>query len=78
MRDVQQSKSRDYAFNYIKEHTDTAFILRDWAQKILESRFREGMHQYFGKKGMSLHGDVILYVKNEELKKIAYYTCSKM
>ena len=39
-------------------------------------RFREGQKEYFGKKGISLHGDVFFMKKNHILHKQVYFTTS--
>ena len=58
IRGVKQEETKQYAMDDIS--CTTAFWLSDCAQKILPSNFREGQQDYFGKKGMSLHGDVFL------------------
>jgi len=74
IRGVQQEKAKVIAFDSLQD-TDTGFWLSDWAQKILQSSFRESQREYFGKKGMSLHIDV-LFMKTADgsLIKKTYYT----
>ena len=56
MRDYQQRKAKTFCFDNLNEKT--GFWLKDFAQKVLPVRYREGQREYFGKKGMSLHIDV--------------------
>ena len=51
MRDVKQKKAKEFAFSKISE--TVAFRLRDFSEKVLPIKFREGQKEYFGKKGMS-------------------------
>lgn len=74
MRDNQQSGARKFMFQYI-QNTKHALLIRDWAQKITEKRHLEAQSQYFGKKGMSVHIDVFLYVENNQILKRVYITC---
>ena len=73
IRDYQQRKAKAFCFDNLKE--DTAFWLKDFAQKVLPMRYREGQREYFGKKGMSLHIDVIFRKNQEDLLKYVYFTC---
>jgi hypothetical protein len=51
--------------------------IRDFCQKVLPMRFRERQCDYFGKKGMTLHIDVILCRnENGEIEKKAYFTAA--
>ena len=72
MRDCQQKKAKTHAFNSLDN--ETAFWLKDFCQKVIPTRFREGQKEYFGKKGMSLHVDVIFTKKNNVLCKKVYFT----
>lgn len=74
MRDAQQSKAKTRAFDFIKTNNNCGFILRDWAMKILPMFHREAMTDYFGKRGMSLHMDIIYYVSDGLLHKAIYAT----
>ena len=59
MRDAQQKKAKEDMFEQISD--TVAFWLKDFGQKVLPMEFREGQRNYFGKKGMSLHIDVIFF-----------------
>ena len=59
---VQQEKAKVHAMQLLS--ATTGFWISDWAQKVLPSKYREGQKEYFGKKGMSLHVDV-LFQKDE-------------
>ena len=72
MRDVQQKKAKAAVFDKLSEQC--ALWLKDFGQKILPVKFREGQKEYFGKKGMSLHVDVFFLKKNEVLYKHVYLT----
>ena len=56
VHDTQQKKAKSDVFNDLDE--SSAFGLWDFAQKVLPVTFSEGQHEYFGKRGMSLHVDV--------------------
>ena len=74
MRDAQQMKAKSDA-NLVLDN-NTAPWLKDYAQKVLPEKHCEGQKDYFGKKGMSVHIDVLL-TKNmllNELVKHVYYT----
>ena len=73
MRDYQQRKAKTFCFDNLNEKT--GFWLKDFAQKVLPVRYREGQREYFGKKGMSLHIDVFFRKSQEELLKYVYFTC---
>ena len=55
MRDAQQKKAKEFAFSHISE--TVGFCLKDFRQKVLPVKFREGQKDY-GKRGMSPHNDV--------------------
>ena len=79
MRDVQQRKAKSDAF--LQLDNETAFWLKDFSQKILPVKFREGQKEYFGKKGMSMHIDVFISQHDGKLKKHVYvsliYRCEQ-
>ena len=64
MRDAQQKKGKTQCFNRLED--DSAFWLKDFCQKILPVKFREGQKEYFGKKGMSLHADIFFIKSSDE------------
>ena len=72
MRNSQQKKAKAAAFQKLDQ--TSALWLKDFAQKILPIKFREGQKDYFGKKGMSLHVDVFFVRKEELLVKHVYLT----
>ena len=72
IRDEQQKQAKIYCSEQISDKT--GFWLRDYSQKVLPRSYREGQKSYFGKKGMSIHID-ILYTKPQiNLLKQVYYT----
>ena len=73
VRSVQQEKAKVHAMQLLS--ATTGFWISDWAQKVLHLKYREGQKEYFGKKGMSLHVDV-LFQKDEDgqLRKDVYFT----
>ena len=74
LRGVQQEKAKLYAISQLDP--SCGFWLSDWAQKVIPSMFREGQRDYFGKKGMSVHVDVLLtkaVASNELMKCVFYY-----
>ena len=68
----QQKKAKIDACAQLDDKT--AFWLKDYAQKVLPVKFREGQKEYFGKKGMSMHIDVFFLKENDHLKKHVYLT----
>ena len=72
IRDVQQKKAKAFAFDSLDEAS--CFWLKDYCQKILPMKFREGQIDYFGKKGMTLHVDIIFTMLNMKLQKNIYFT----
>ena len=71
-RDAQQRKAKAWCFDHLTE--ETGFWLKDFCQKILPVRHREGQREYFGKKGTSFHVDVFFFVKNDQVTKQSYFT----
>ena len=62
IQDVQQKKAKAFAFDSLDEAS--CFWLKDYCQKILPVKFCEGQTDYFGKKGMTLHVDIIFTIVN--------------
>ena len=62
---VQQNKAKAFAFDSLDEAS--CFWLKDYCQKILPMKFCEGPIDYFGKKGMTLHVDIIFTMVNMKL-----------
>ena len=48
MCDAQQKQAKAMAINLLDE--ESAFWVKDYFQKVLSSKFREGQKEYFGKK----------------------------
>ncbi|CAF1530589.1 unnamed protein product [Adineta ricciae] len=73
VRGIQQDKSKKFAMSQL--NSNTGILLSDWAMKILPQSHREKMDDWFGKKGISLHVDVLFYMDtNNQLKKNTYFT----
>ena len=72
MRDAQQRKAKVNAFIQLDENT--GFWLKDFCQKILPMKYREGQKEYFGKKGMSLPVDILFLKKSGQILKDVYFT----
>ena len=67
LRCVRQEKAMTLAINQLSES--------ELAQTILPIRYRQGQKEYFGKKGMSLHIDVLLLKQQTAtLQKDVYFT----
>ena len=60
IRDEQQKQAKIYCSEQISD--TPGFWLHDYSQKVLPRSYREGQKSCFGKKGMSMHID-ILYTK---------------
>lgn len=64
---IQETKAE------LKRDRSMALIVLDHKQKILPIKFREGQVEYFGKKGMSLLGSMIIrFLETEELSGYEY------
>lgn len=50
--------------NHMNE--ETVIVRLDWKMKVLSMTFRESMTEFFGKRGMSVMGVQIMYMKNDE------------
>ena len=74
LRGVQQEKAKLCAISQLDPLC--GFWLSDWAQKVIPSMFREGQRDYFVKKGMFVHVNVLLTkaVASSELIKSVYFT----
>ena len=73
-----RKKPKNFAFLKIPE--TEAFWLKDFSQKVLIIKFREGQKKYFGKKEMSLHVDVFFIKQNGNIRKrvfISVYHCNQ-
>ena len=73
IRDVQQKKSKNFRLEQLHDELP-AFWLKDLSQKILPMKFCEGQKEYFGKKGISLHVDCLMFRSESSLKKVVYFT----
>ena len=73
IRGVQQDKSKQFVMSQL--NSKSGLLLSDWAMKVLPQSHREKMDEWFGKKGISLHVDVLFYMdSNNILKKMTYFT----
>ncbi|CAF4535520.1 unnamed protein product [Rotaria sp. Silwood2] len=73
IRGVQQDKSKQFVMSQLD--SQSGLLLSDWAMKVLPQMHREKMDNWFGKKGISLHVDVLFYMDtNHTLKKMTYFT----
>ena len=73
IRGVQQDKSKQFVMSQL--NSKSGLLLSDWAMKVLPQSHREKMDEWFGKKGISLHVDVLFYMdSNNTLKKMTYFT----
>ena len=72
IRDCQQENAKQD----LLEHLGNSYIfwIKDWSQTFLPQKFREPQQDYFGKKGMSQHVDVIYLKQDNEIKKYVYFT----
>ena len=74
LRASQQGKGKVEAMEQVEKNTDSAFLVRDFAQKIEPMRGIESQEQYFGKSGMSLHADVFVMKSSTGWCKASYLT----
>jgi len=75
IRHVQQNKANEESMDRLSN--STALWIRDFCQKVLPMKFREGQCDYFGKKGMTLHVDVFLMRNGAGVvKKATYFTAA--
>ena len=72
IRYVQQKKSKNFSLEQLHDEL-SAFWLKDFNQKILSMKFSEGQKEYFGKKGISLHVDRLIF-RSEGSLKVVYFT----
>jgi hypothetical protein len=73
IRSVQQDRSKQYVMAQLD--TNSGLLLSDWAMKVLPQAHREKMDAWFGKRGISLHVDVLFYKDSKlNLKKMTYFT----
>jgi len=73
IRGVQQDKSKQFVMSQLD--SKSGLLLSDWAMKVLPQSHREKMDEWFGKKGISLHVDVLFYMDaTHTLKKVTYFT----
>ena len=73
-RDAQQKLAKTKAVELLDKKN--GFCLKDFCQKILPAKFQEGQKEYFEKKGMTLHVDVIFTKENNQLKKDSLFHSS--
>ena len=71
VRYAQQKLAKVLAFQSTDE--ETAFWLKDYCQKVLPTKYCEGQKEYFGKKGMSLHADILCMKKDGVFVKKVYF-----
>jgi len=57
IRGTQQDKSKQFVMAQLDPRS--GLLLSDWAMKVLPQAHREKMDEWFGKKGISLHVDVL-------------------
>ena len=69
---MRLNKAKSDVFNDL--HETSAFWFQGFAQKVLPVKFQEGEHEYFGKRGMSLHVDEFFLKKESQVRKKIYLT----
>jgi len=73
IRGVQQDESKQFVMSQLD--SKSGLLLSDWAMKVLPQSHREKMDEWFGKKGISLHVDVLYFRDtNHILRKMTYFT----
>ena len=72
IQDCQQEKAKRDTLQNLGDKD--IFWIKDWLLKILPRKFREPHQDYFGKKGMSQHVDVIYMKKDNNLHKYVHFT----
>ena len=72
IRDAQQKKAKSYCF--LNMDQETCFWLKDFSQKIIPVKYKEGQKDYFGKKGMSMHVDVFFVKRDNDISKQVFIT----
>ncbi len=72
LRSHQQDQARFHALDQLNE--ETGLLIFDWAMKIVPRKHRESMKEWFGKRGLSLFGAVLLLKKagTNETQKFSY------
>jgi hypothetical protein len=60
IRGVQQETAKWEALQDLAENPDLLIIISDWSMKWLPSQHLEKQSEWFGKRGISIHVDVIL------------------
>ena len=68
---AQQKLAKVLAFQSTDE--ETAFWLKEYCQNVLPTKYCEGQKEYFGKKGMSLHVDILCMKKDGVFVKKVYF-----
>jgi uncharacterized C2H2 Zn-finger protein len=74
VRGIQQEKGKITALQSMT--VKSGIVLSDWAMKVLPMRFHEKMEEWFGKRGMSLHIDVLFVLDSDsqQIRKFTYFT----
>ena len=72
IRGAQQDESKKFALESLDARS--GLLLSDWSMKITTQQHREKMDEWYGKRGISLHVDVLFFLENDHLKKMTYFT----
>ena len=72
LRAVQQDESKRAALEMLDSRS--GLLLSDWSMKVTTQQHREKMDEWYGKRGISLHVDVLFYIENDHLRKMTYFT----